>query len=122
MSGAIRALSRRRFPYARRGWGRHAGCWRRCRMEALMKARFGLWTKLAVVGASVLTMFACSSSEEDAPGGSSDTSFCGALAAAYTKCGGAATSCGTTMAEQCTKVAGLLSPSVLTAATTCLQA
>lgn len=87
-----------------------------------MKARFGLWTKIAVVGASVLTMFACSSSDEDAPGGSSDTSFCGALAAAYTKCGGAATSCGSTMAEQCTKVAGLLSPSVLTAATACLQA
>lgn len=67
-----------------------------------------------VLGALV----ACSSSDTPAP--SSEEGFCDSLASAYTKCGGA-TSCGTAMSADCTKLAGLLSPSVLDGARSCVQ-
>ena len=88
-----------------------------------MAIRSSVWTKLAAVGVSIATMIACSSSSSDSAA-SPEESFCGARADAYAKCtgsGGSQSSCGSTIGAECTKVAALLNPSVLGAATTCLQ-
>ena len=74
-----------------------------------------------IVAASLVlgTLFACSSSDE---GSSSSPSagFCDALSSAYAKCGGAS-SCGTSMSTDCTKLASLLAPSILEGATGCVK-
>jgi hypothetical protein len=82
-----------------------------------MVLRFS-WSS-AVLGL-VIALAACSS-EEAAP--SPEASFCGALSAAYAECGGGDSgSCGDTMSAECTNLAAVLSPSLLTAATACLEA
>ncbi|HSO40845.1 MAG TPA: hypothetical protein VLT33_50310 [Labilithrix sp.] len=62
---------------------------------------------------------ACSSSEESASEPSPQVKFCDALTSAYAKCGGS--SCGTAMNTDCTKLAGIVSPSILGSATTCIK-
>jgi hypothetical protein len=77
------------------------------------------WSPVALgLTVSLFALVACSSSEE-AP--SPEASFCGALTSAYASCGGRAGACGDTMGAECTNLAALLNPSVLTAATACIE-
>jgi hypothetical protein len=77
---------------------------------------------LLVVGALVLGTLAACSSSETAPATTPtpEAGFCDSLASAYTKCGGAG-SCGASMSADCTKLASLLSPSVLDGAKGCVE-
>lgn len=73
-----------------------------------------------VTTALALTLFACSSTDSE-PEKSPQEKFSSALSSAYTKCGGAATSCSTALTADASKVAGLLSPSLLDGATSCMD-
>lgn len=84
-----------------------------------MMFRWRWSSALLGLGLSFGTVIACSSSTDDTP--SPEASFCDALAEAYAGCAGAAGACGDTMRVDCTKLAALLNPSVLSAATTCLK-
>ena len=68
----------------------------------------------------VLALIACSSDDAESTS-SPDATFCGALTESYDKCAGAS-ACGDALRVDCTKLASLLNPSVLTAATACIQA
>ncbi|HSO40844.1 MAG TPA: C2 domain-containing protein [Labilithrix sp.] len=65
-------------------------------------------------------MVACSSSGDGGGEAPPEAGFCDTLANAYAKCGGA-TSCSTSLGADCTKLASLLSPSVLDGAKSCVE-
>lgn len=66
------------------------------------------------------TVVACSSSDDGGAEPSAEAGFCDALASAYSKCSGG-TSCGSALGADCTKLASLLSPSVLDGAKSCVE-
>ena len=83
-----------------------------------IRARAKLFLAAALV---VGTVVACSSSGGgDGSAPSSEAGFCDTLASAYAKCGGG-TSCSASLGADCTKLASLLSPSVLDGAKSCVE-
>ena len=76
-------------------------------------------TKLATAAAIVVGLIACSTDSETAV--TPEGGFCTALTGAYGRCAGAS-SCADSLGADCTKLAALLNPSVLTEATSCIQA
>jgi hypothetical protein len=83
-----------------------------------MLVRFRWSTTITVACLVLGTLVACSGAE-DAPA-SPEAAFCDALSGAYAGCGGG-TTCGTSIAVDCTKLASLLSPSVLAGAKDCVE-
>ena len=80
-------------------------------------------SRMFVAAALVVgTLMACSSSDS-ASEPTSEAGFCDALSSAYAKCGGGASGggCGTAMSADCTKLASILSPSILDGAKSCVQ-
>lgn len=65
------------------------------------------------------SIVACSSSDDTSSEPSPEVKFCNALTSAYSKCGGS--SCGTAMSTDCTKLAGLVSPTILAGAAKCME-
>lgn len=78
------------------------------------------WSSALVgLGLSLGMVIACSSTDDTTQ--SPEGSFCGALSEAYARCSDTAGSCGDTLRADCTKLATVLSPSLLSSATACLQ-
>lgn len=84
--------------------------------------RFALKWSAALASATLVlgSIVACSSSDAASSEPSPEVKFCNALTSAYSKCGGS--SCGTAMNTDCTKLAGLVSPTILAGAARCMEA
>jgi len=84
-----------------------------------MIIRFRVTTAFVAAALVLGTLVACSGSDAG-PQPTSEAGFCDALTSAYARCAGAG-SCGTSMSADCTKLASVLSPSVLDGAKGCVQ-
>jgi hypothetical protein len=89
--------------------------------SSMSRSRKGTWkTTAAAVALMLGALVACSSTSEEGEA-TPEASFCSALTDAYGKCSTGTVACGDAMRAECSKLAALLNPSILTAATGCLQ-